>query len=217
MIVFKQVFQTCLPLFGQTDCPAPNSCLLKFILPLTEINISIHHSYQIKSSCRFKYGYLCEHFRQFEWTLTKYLLPYRLLMKVTIKCYRILHTKAKPVIYFIATFSSLKHGNSVIIYPKSVWLSSAKHIKEIFWKMSVLHNESQWGSKLTRYTGLEHKWWRNCPFCVNHPFKCVYKSAIIYRFFFCLSDFLRLTIISYSLSIPSWSPSPMMAQAGWTW
>lgn len=38
-----------------------------------------------------------------------------------------------------------------------------------------------------------------------------------YRFFFCLSDFLRLRIISYSLSMPSVRPSPMMAQAGWTW
>lgn len=38
-------------------------------------------------------------------------------MKVTIKCYRILHTKAKPVILFMATFSSHKNDNSIIIYP----------------------------------------------------------------------------------------------------
>lgn len=38
-------------------------------------------------------------------------------MKVTIKCYRILHTKAKPVILFMATFSSHKNDNYIILYP----------------------------------------------------------------------------------------------------
>lgn len=42
-------------------------------------------------------------------------------------------------------------------------------------------------------------------------------SSHTYRFFFCFRVFRRFTIISYSLSIPSWSPSPMMAQAGWMW
>lgn len=38
-------------------------------------------------------------------------------MKVTIKCYQILHTKAKPIISFMATFSTQRNDNSVIIYP----------------------------------------------------------------------------------------------------
>lgn len=42
-------------------------------------------------------------------------------------------------------------------------------------------------------------------------------SGGCYRFFFCFKDFLLFRIISYSLSMPSWSPSPIIAQAGWMW
>lgn len=77
-------------------------------------------------------------------------------MKVTVKCYQILHTKAKPIISFMATFSTQKNDNSVFIYPHvilNLYDFLLKNTKRRYFFLNVWsHNESMgtWNMRVSK-------------------------------------------------------------------